>query len=231
MMMALLPNEMVIASEIVLRLLLAAFLGMVVGLERAAHRKAAGMRTIMFISFGSALFTVVSQEMGLMHNGSPTQIAAQVVSGIGFLGAGAILRDKGSVVGLTTAATIFVMASIGMASGAGLYWIAIFSTLVLLFGLVALRWFEDHIKFLTRTTTIAVSTRQFPETLAEVNQVLHQENLAMQQVSCSMREGVSHLEFSVEVSEEAEKRLMQQLGKMKSALTVQLGEGIVAEST
>lgn len=223
------PNEMVFASEIVVRLLLAAFLGMVVGLERAAHRKAAGMRTIMFISFGSALFTVISEVMGTMHNGNPTQIAAQVVSGIGFLGAGAILHAKGSIIGLTTAATIFVMASIGMASGAGLYWIAVFSTLVLLFGLVFLRWLEERIKFLARTTTFSVSTRQFQETLMEVNRALKAEDLTMEQVRCGTREGISYLDFTVELSEEAEKRLMQHLGKMKSSLSVQLGDGVVSE--
>lgn len=230
-MMALIPNEMAFAAEIVVRLLLAAFLGMVVGMERAAHRKAAGMRTIMFISFGSALFTVISEVMGTMHNGNPTQIAAQIVSGIGFLGAGAILHAKGSVVGLTTAATIFVMASIGMASGAGLYWIAIFSTLVLLFGLVILRWFEEHMKFLARTTTFSVGTQQLQETLAEVNRALQAEQLTMQEIRCSTREGVSYMDFTVELSEEAEKRLMQQLGKMKSSLSVELGEGITTESS
>jgi len=230
-MMSLIPVDMQFASETVFRLVLAAFLGMVVGLERAAHRKAAGMRTIMFICFGSALFTVISEVMGAMPNGSSTQIAAQVVSGIGFLGAGAILHAKGSVVGLTTAATIFVMASIGMASGAGLYWIAVFSTLVLLFGLVILRWFEERLKFLARTSVFTVTTRQLPETLAEVNQALHREDLSMQQLRCSMLEGVSRLEFSVDLSEESEKRLLQQLGKMKTAVGVELSEGIASESS
>ena len=230
-MKASMPIEMLFATETVLRLMLAAFLGMIVGLERAAHRKAAGMRTIMFICFGSALFTVLSEAMGKMYNADPTRIAAQLVTGIGFLGAGAILHAKGGVVGLTTAATIFVMASIGMASGAGLYWIAVFSTLVLLFGLVILRWFEERLKFLTRTSVFTVTTKQLPETLAEVNQALHQEDLTMQQIHCSMREGVSRLEFSVDLSEESEKRLLQQLGKMKSALGVELSEGIASESS
>ena len=92
----------------------------------------------MFISFGSCLFTVISEGFATMHGGDVTRIAAQLVSGIGFLGAGSIVHARGSVVGLTTAATIFVMSSIGMACGAGLYSIAVFSTISLLVGLVVL---------------------------------------------------------------------------------------------
>jgi putative Mg2+ transporter-C (MgtC) family protein len=227
----LLPFEMLFASETVLRLLLAAFLGMVVGLERASQRKPAGIRTIMLISLASALFTVLSEAIGRMYNGDPTRIAAQLVTGIGFLGAGAILHARGSVVGLTTAATIFVMASIGMASGAGLYWIAIFSTLVVLFGLVILRWFEKRLKFLTRATVFTISTPQLAETMAEVSQALRDEALPMQQVQCSTAEGVSQLAFTVDVSDDVEKRLLQRFSKIKSATGVALSEGVASESS
>jgi len=106
-----------------LRLALAAGLGGAIGLEREYRRKPAGIRTNMLIGLGSALFAILSVEVGTAA-GSPDRIAAQVVTGIGFLGAGAILRSGGNVHGLTTAATIWVNAAIGMATGLGRFTVA-----------------------------------------------------------------------------------------------------------
>ena len=109
--------------DVFLRLLLAAALGGAIGLEREYRHKPAGLRTNMLIALGSALFSVMSIELGAAA-GSPDRIAAQVVTGIGFLGAGAILRSGENVHGLTTAATIWVNAAIGMAAGLGAYAVA-----------------------------------------------------------------------------------------------------------
>ena len=115
--------------EVFLRLLLAAALGGAIGLEREYRHKPAGLRTNMLIALGSALFSVMSIDLGAAA-GSPDRIAAQVVTGIGFLGAGAILRSGENVHGLTTATTIWVNAAIGMAAGLGAYavgecWVAV----------------------------------------------------------------------------------------------------------
>lgn len=109
--------------DVFLRLALAAGLGGAIGLEREYRHKPAGLRTNMLIALGSALFAILSVELGA-GAGSPDRIAAQVVSGIGFLGAGAILRSGQNVHGLTTAATIWVNAAIGMAAGLGAYGVA-----------------------------------------------------------------------------------------------------------
>ena len=109
--------------DVFLRLALAAGLGGAIGLEREYRRKAAGFRTNMLIALGSAMFGILSIELGTPA-GSQDRIAAQVVSGIGFLGAGAILRSGQNVQGLTTAATIWVNAAIGMACGLGAYTVA-----------------------------------------------------------------------------------------------------------
>jgi putative Mg2+ transporter-C (MgtC) family protein len=101
-------------------LLVAAGLGAVIGLEREYRRKPAGLRTNILIALGSALFTLVSIELAAV-SGTPDRIAAQVVTGIGFLGGGAILRSGTSVHGMTTAATVWVNAAIGMAAGAGAF--------------------------------------------------------------------------------------------------------------
>jgi putative Mg2+ transporter-C (MgtC) family protein len=109
--------------DVFLRLLLAAALGGAIGLEREYRHKPAGLRTNMLIALGSALFSVMSIDLGAAA-GSPDRIAAQVVTGIGFLGAGAILRSGENVHGLTTATTIWVNAAIGMAAGLGAYAVA-----------------------------------------------------------------------------------------------------------
>ena len=118
-------------SEAILRLALAAALGGAIGLEREYHHKPAGLRTNMLIALGSALFSILSVELGA-GAGSPDRIAAQVVTGIGFLGAGAILRSGENVHGLTTAATIWVNAAIGMAAGLGSYTVAIVAAAITL---------------------------------------------------------------------------------------------------
>jgi putative Mg2+ transporter-C (MgtC) family protein len=109
--------------DVFLRLALAAGLGGAIGLEREFRHKPAGLRTNMLIALGSALFAILSVELGTAA-GSSDRVASQVVSGIGFLGAGAILRSGGNITGLTTAATIWVNAAIGMAAGLGSYSVA-----------------------------------------------------------------------------------------------------------
>ena len=127
--------------HILLRLFVAAVLGGAIGFERELRERQAGLRTHLVVCVGSALFTLVS-AYGFADFGSkvdPTRIAAQIVSGIGFLGAGAIIRQGLSVRGLTTAATLWLVAAIGMASGAGYYDAAVIATLGALVTLGPLR--------------------------------------------------------------------------------------------
>ena len=129
--------------DLTLRLLLAAGLGAVIGIEREYRRKAAGLRTNTLIALGSALFTIVSIKLGA-GGGTPDRIAAQVVTGIGFLGGGAILRSGHSVQGMTTAATIFVNAAIGMAAGAGQSALAATATVITLVVLALVPPIEEY---------------------------------------------------------------------------------------
>jgi putative Mg2+ transporter-C (MgtC) family protein len=131
-------------SEAVLRLALAAVLGGAIGLEREYRHKPAGLRTQMLIALGAALFSILSVELGT-RAGSPDRIAAQVVTGIGFLGAGAILRSGENVHGLTTAATIWVNAAIGMAAGLGSYIVATVAAAITLFVLALLPAMETFV--------------------------------------------------------------------------------------
>jgi putative Mg2+ transporter-C (MgtC) family protein len=135
------------SAEILLRVGLAAVLGGAIGFERELREREAGLRTHLLVSVGAALFTMVSAyawtdwrfstEEGLVFD--PTRVAAQVVTGIGFLGAGAIIRQGLSVKGLTTAATLWVVAAIGMATGAGYYVAAVITTVLVLVSLWPLR--------------------------------------------------------------------------------------------
>ena len=135
------------SGEVVLRVVLAAVLGGAIGAEREIREREAGLRTHLLVSVGAALFTLVSAygwqdfafsaQTGITLD--PTRISAQIVTGIGFLGAGAIIRQGLSIRGLTTAATLWVVAAIGLASGAGYYWAALVTTALVLLTLWPLR--------------------------------------------------------------------------------------------
>ena len=137
-------------GELAVRLAVAAGLSGAIGLERELRERTAGLRTHILVGVGSALFTVVSAYgwNDVLGGGGgattfdPTRIAAQVVTGIGFLGAGAIIRHRAGVTGLTTAAGLWVAAAIGMAAGAGFYRGALIATGIVLVGLGPLRWLE-----------------------------------------------------------------------------------------
>jgi putative Mg2+ transporter-C (MgtC) family protein len=119
-------------------IILATLLGAGIGLERELSGKAAGLRTNLLICLGAAVFTIISREMATGAEDSVTRIAAQIVTGVGFLGAGAIIQDRRGVHGLTTAASIWLVASIGMACGGRFYILAIVSSLIAILALIGL---------------------------------------------------------------------------------------------
>jgi putative Mg2+ transporter-C (MgtC) family protein len=129
--------DIALQADLSVRMLLAAVLGAAIGFEREIHEHPAGMRTHLLVSLGSAIFTILSIH-GFSETGAavdPTRIAAQIVSGIGFLGAGAILKYGTSIRGLTTAASLWSTAAIGMATGAGEWVIAATGTLIIIVSL------------------------------------------------------------------------------------------------
>ena len=140
--------------EMVLRLVLAGVLGGLIGAEREWRGKVAGTRTHLLVALGAALMLLVSRH-GFGGQGDPSRVAAQIVSGIGFIGAGAIMVDRHSVHGLTTAAGIWVAAGIGMASAAGLYLLAVVTTVLSLLGLevFGMLFFRDRRRRRGKTET------------------------------------------------------------------------------
>jgi putative Mg2+ transporter-C (MgtC) family protein len=141
---ALPPGLNVLEVDAFARLLVAGVLGAVIGLEREITGKEAGLRTMILICVGAALFTELSLVIGAAEGADASRIAANIVTGIGFLGAGTILHQGTSVRGMTTAATIWVVAAVGMAAGAGDYVRATGATLLVLLILVPLRWWEER---------------------------------------------------------------------------------------
>src|SRR5215469_17440412 len=167
--------------EIFLRLGFAALLGASIGVERDLHRRPAGVRTSLFVCLGSALFTILSVEIARRTGDtSSTRIASNLVQGIGFLGAGAILREAGGIVGLTTAATIFVEAAIGMAAGGGLYAVAMYTTALALFGLVCLGWVAQRFDLKCRPMVFRFTSSHADNVATEVQQLTAQMKIPMQ---------------------------------------------------
>lgn len=126
------------------KLIVAIIAGGAVGLERELRGKPAGLRTNILICLGSALLMDLSVRIANDYNGDPGRIAAQVVTGIGFLGAGTILHTRGTITGLTSAATIWVVAAIGLTAGAGYEFEALAATVTVMFVLRGLGWFEGR---------------------------------------------------------------------------------------
>lgn len=144
----------------VVKLVLSLLLGAIIGIERRRKGQIAGLRTFALISMGATLAMLISIYIPQVYlglkNGDPSRIAAQVVSGVGFLGAGAIIQMKGSVRGLTTAAGIWMTACIGLAVGAGMYLISIIATLLIIFILVNIERIELKHNFLWESKIIRV---------------------------------------------------------------------------
>jgi putative Mg2+ transporter-C (MgtC) family protein len=138
-------EQMVLSGPSMQRLLTACALGGVIGLEREWRHKDSGLRTNMLICMGSALFTIMSVVLAGDNSPNKGQVAANIVQGVGFLGAGLILHTKNRVLGLTSAATVFVVAAIGMTCGAGLYIVAALATLLVLAALQVIGAFESRL--------------------------------------------------------------------------------------
>jgi putative Mg2+ transporter-C (MgtC) family protein len=187
-----------VVSSTIVRLLVAALLGGAIGLERQLRHKPAGLRTNLFICFGAAMYTVLSTQLAGSFGGDHTRVAAQIIPGIGFIGAGSILHARGSVVGLTTAATLFVVASVGMAAGGGLYITAIFATVMILIALALLGRLEHSLSLKSMLVTYEVTGPNAEGLLAESNRVLDEVRSTMQNVRIAGAAGHVRVMFSVD---------------------------------
>jgi len=150
---------MIFYLEDFVKIILALVLGGVIGAERERQKKAVGLRTLILIAVGSALFTILSIRIGNSVGLEPTRIAANIVSGIGFLGAGVILEERGRVVGLTTAATIWLVAAVGMAAGASEYYLAVGTTVIAMIVLMLFTRLEEYLEIKSEGRVYEITTK------------------------------------------------------------------------
>lgn len=212
----------IFVARVIVRLILAAFLGGAIGLERELKHKSAGLRTNMLICVGAGFFTILSDRLATMYPGDHTRIAAQILPGIGFIGAGSILHSRGGVQGLTTAATIFVVASVGMAAGGGLYIPAIFATLVILVALHFLGWLEKRLHLKPLIMVYEVVGAAVDEIIASLNSVLQDERKIMQTVQVARTNGLFRIQFTVDGTRQEHDLLLGRLRHLASIQRVEL---------
>jgi putative Mg2+ transporter-C (MgtC) family protein len=212
--------------EIFFRLTVAALLGALIGIERELRRRPAGIRTSFFVCLATALFTILSGEIAhRFGDSSGTRIASNIVQGIGFLGAGAIIRGSGGAIGMTTAATIFVEAAIGMAAGGGFYAVAAYATGLVLFGLIVLGWAAERFNLKRRLMVFRVTTSHAENIATEVQRMLAGMKIAMQHFRVSMAGANSIVEFESEVSHSQQESILSHLNRQGVITEVIPSEG------
>lgn len=180
---------MISQGEVVLRLILSAIIGSLIGIEREVNNRPAGLRTHILVSVGSTLIMLVSIDGFYSPNtglpiGDPARLASQVVSGIGFLGAGTIMRTGNNIKGLTTAASLWVCGGIGLAIGGGYYLGAFLTVGIVLLTLMSLGLFEEKV-FRAKYKTMEVISENRPGLIGEIGTLLGQYDVTIKNISIS----------------------------------------------
>jgi len=219
--------------QAIYKLCLSLVLGSVVGFERKRKGQMAGLRTFALISMGATLAMLISiyvpQEYMGLKNGDPGRIAAQVITGIGFLGAGAIIQMKGSVRGLTTAAGIWMVSTIGLAVGVGMYTLSVVATLLILFILVQLERFEHKIDIGSESRIIRLKIDGIVESISDYRTTLrrHRVHLSNVYVEYDYAEGITRLNLIVLVKENTDFiKLFADLRQVSPTLSVSLANQV-----
>jgi len=201
-------------STIIARLAWAALLGAIIGIERNIRKRPSGMRTGFCVSLGAALFTIVSVEIARRTGDSgTTRIASNIVQGIGFLGAGVILRERGSVVGLTTAATIFAVAAMGMAAGGGLYAVSGIACALILFALVLLFYVEGWLNLKPRYMLFRIFVDRAENMVTDVHSIFAELKVGIDNFQVSQSGEKNLIQFDAEVSTHQQEKILKALCK------------------
>jgi putative Mg2+ transporter-C (MgtC) family protein len=194
-----------------IKLGVALLVGGLIGAERERHRKPVGFRTLILISLGSALFTILSIRLAEKLGGEPTRIASNIVVGIGFLGAGAILRDRGRVVGLTTAATTWLVAALGMAAGAGEYVLAGVGSVIAILVLLPLASIEEYLEINTEERTYEITTAISWDKFKELKSAFKDYNMIINSYKQEKRDKDMVCTFDVMGTTKKHDKLVQKL--------------------
>src|SRR5215470_16973310 len=208
--------------SIPIKLILAAVLGGLIGLEREIRDKPAGLRTNILICVGSTLFMSISTKVAQILGGDPTRIAAQIISGIGFLGAGAVLHSHGFVLGLTTAATIWVVAGVGMALGSGMYLVAFFATAMSLVTLYFLSFIEDKIQG-RKSYSYSLVVTDLNQALGSIHKVLQANSVTAASFNYKKHTDNYHVWFTLLIPRETNLKIIQRLSEIPEITQVESG--------
>jgi putative Mg2+ transporter-C (MgtC) family protein len=207
--------------DIILKILLAAMLGGIIGLERELSHKEAGLRTNILIAIGSTLITILSFKIAAMSPGAdPARLTAQIVSGIGFLGAGAIIQARFAVHGLTTAATIWTVAAIGIAVGSGFYLVAF---LVAIFVVIVLTVFKLLLAYLEKQKqnfVYLISTEEKAALLVDIRQVLTELNIHYSSARLNRKDSSYEFEIIFTTSENKNREFIEKIMLIKGVKEV-----------
>lgn len=203
------------------RLIVATILGGAIGLERELKHRPAGLRTNMFICLGAAMFTILSDRFATQFGGDHARIAAQIIPGIGFIGAGSILHERGSVTGLTTAATIFVVAGVGMAAGGGFYLFASFATILILMALYVLGFLEERLSLKSTLMSYDVVGDNASDVLNAINTALEREHHGLHGLNISEVNGHRRVQFTVAANARDHKMIVTELKRDQHISSVQ----------
>ncbi|HTW47598.1 MAG TPA: MgtC/SapB family protein [Acidobacteriaceae bacterium] len=202
-------EQTVLTSGVAGRLALAAALGFAIGLDRELHHRPSGVRTNVLICFGAAMFTFLSVVIAGGGSANRGQIASNIVQGIGFLGAGLILHNRDRVSGLTSAATVWAVASIGMACGAGLYVTAILATVLVLVVLELVRQLEFRASIKLYTVIYEVRGADAAKITMALLSIMDRENRRLADVENNSVAGLERLAFPVTATQRVHRRLKQ----------------------
>ncbi len=201
--------------ELILKIILSFFLGAIIGLEREFKGKSAGFRTLILISTGSTVFTIISYLMvENFRNGDPTRIASYIVAGIGFLGAGVIFNMRGTVRGLTTGATVWLTGAIGMGVGAGFYLLSLFTTALVLIVLSIFKRIEEEFERRDDVYTIKI-VLTYPYSLEDILKRYEIKKDKVQSVSYRKDEVYYHWKFTFLSSELDEEDIIDKTMRLK----------------
>lgn len=212
----------ILRLELMLQVGLATLLGGAIGLERELGGKPAGLRTNILICIGAVLYTHLSVVM--VSGDDPTRVTGQIVTGVGFIGAGTILHARGAVVGLTSAATIWVVAAIGVALGSGYYLEGLGTTLAVIIVLQGLGRVESLVERHTARSRVTIHARPGPSVLEDLETVVRRTGLDILQVSTRQENVDLVIEFEMRGSKRLHDQVMIALLHHDKVRTVSTGE-------
>ncbi|HOG59049.1 MAG TPA: MgtC/SapB family protein [Anaerolineaceae bacterium] len=216
---------MISVGEMLLRLAVSMLLGGAIGFERERDSQPAGLRTHMILILGSCLAMILSINIGIKNGTDPTRMAAQVISGVGFLGAGAILRSGFNVKGLTTATTVWTTAIIGLAVGYGYYWVGVFTTVLVLVVLTLVSIFER--KFIRRNILriVKVDAADNPHIFRNVRKEISRntDEILSYKTQRSLKSGHVRVEFLIRLdTNEKIEDLMETISKIDGVRNIRI---------